>query len=445
VTKQVFQAAMSGGHGLGLFMAIIFLAGEMAGVGVLALPRSMVGTGPAGFALLVYFTINAMFVGTRLGLCWIMITERFPEFKEGCRDPYMVIAEKAVGPIGRHVVSVCVAITLYGSCCVVIVLMGGFLQNIFEYFDVKLTICVWMIIVAAVMTPLCWFGTPADFWFIAVGALVSTVVGCGIIMVKEGMDSADEKSCYYVYNLITNETEFEVTRPAPSSPFDFGKAFSSIMFAFAGASTFPTIQADMKDKNQFPKAAVVAMLILCMIYVPMSAVGWGLLGDKLENSVIDSLCDGPVKVAVEILFLVHLISAFPILLNPPSQFFEGLLKIPSNFGPFRVLFRTLVIAFLLILGLSLPDFGAILDLIGSTTITGLNFVFPPVFYMFLADKAKQNKEWTQRPVSLPVRIYCWHMVIVGIAGGVIAFINAVTNIREALSGGESCWETLFTR
>ena len=36
---------MSGGHGLGVFMAIIFLAGEMAGVGVLALPGSMVGTG----------------------------------------------------------------------------------------------------------------------------------------------------------------------------------------------------------------------------------------------------------------------------------------------------------------------------------------------------------------------------------------------------------------
>jgi hypothetical protein len=28
------------------------------------------------------------------------------------------------------------------------------------------------------------------------------------------------------------------------------KAFASIMFAFAGASTFPTIQADMKHKDQ---------------------------------------------------------------------------------------------------------------------------------------------------------------------------------------------------
>ena len=41
------------------------------------------GTGPAGFALIVYFTINAMFAGSRLGLCWVMITERFPEYRDG--------------------------------------------------------------------------------------------------------------------------------------------------------------------------------------------------------------------------------------------------------------------------------------------------------------------------------------------------------------------------
>ena len=61
------------------------------------------------------------------------------------------------------------------------------------------------------------------FRFIAVGALVSTVAGCGIIMVKEGVDAADKDSCYYNFNLVTNETAFEVNRPAPSSPLDFGK------------------------------------------------------------------------------------------------------------------------------------------------------------------------------------------------------------------------------
>ena len=102
------------------------------------------------------------------------------------------------------------------------------------------------------------------------------------------------------------------------------------MFAFAGASTFPTIQADMRDKSKFPKAVVIAMGILCLIYMSMSATSWGLLGDRVESSVIDSLCDGPVKIAVEVLFLLHLVTAFPILLNPPSQFFEELFKIPPS-------------------------------------------------------------------------------------------------------------------
>ena len=51
---------------------------------------------------------------------------------------------------------------------------------------------------------------------------------------------------------------------------------------------------------------------------------------RVGGSVIESLCDGPVKVAVEFLFLLHLITAFPILMNPPNQFFEALFKIPSS-------------------------------------------------------------------------------------------------------------------
>ena len=37
----------------------------------------------------------------------------------------------------------------------------------------------------------------------------------------------------------------------------FFTAFSSIMFAFGGASTFPTIQADMKERRKFPISALM--------------------------------------------------------------------------------------------------------------------------------------------------------------------------------------------
>ena len=55
----------------------------------------------------------------------------------------------------------------------------------------------------------------------------------------------------------------------------------------------------------------------------------------------------------------------------------------------RVIFRSLVIATLLIIALSLPSFGAILNLIGATTITLLNFVFPPLFYLMLTKKYRK--------------------------------------------------------
>merc|ERR1719422_2413067 len=99
-----------------------------------------------------------------------MVTERFPEYLDGCRSPYMVIADKATGLWGRRVTEVCVTLTLYGSSTVIMVLMGDFINNIATYFDpsIALTKCEWMLIVAACLAPLCWFGSPADFWFVAV-------------------------------------------------------------------------------------------------------------------------------------------------------------------------------------------------------------------------------------------------------------------------------------
>ena len=47
-----------------------------------------------------------------------------------------------------------------------------------------LHLCQWMVIVAAMLIPLTWAGTPKDFWPIAVGALITTVVACILIIVS---------------------------------------------------------------------------------------------------------------------------------------------------------------------------------------------------------------------------------------------------------------------
>jgi len=425
LTEEVKQG------GLGVMTAAIFLAGEMAGSGVLALPAAMLGTGWPGLILIVLFTMNAGYSGTRLGLCWIMLEERFEEFRGEVRDPYPTIGEKAIGKIGRIVSMVAISLTLYGGGCVFIVLIAQLLGSLLASAGLELSLCLWMVIVAACLTPLTWMGTPKDFWPIAVGALITTCVACILIVVTCVIDGLKyEVGDISRINMLPNGTESASPMkyfPAPTADGLF-KAFGSIMFAFAGASTFPTIQADMKDRSKFNYSAVIAMGVLFLIYFPMASACYFSLGDHVTDNIVLAMSDGWERIVVEIMLLLHLVTAFPIILSPPTQFCEKLLNISSDFNWKRCAFRTLSVLGLLFIAETVPSFGSILDLVGASTVTLLTFVFPPLFYMRLADASLGKKEWVERKLPVWERVYCWVLIIIGLAGGCCATYTACKNI-----------------
>ncbi len=77
------------------------------------------------------------------------------------------------------------------------------------------------------------------------GALTSTIIACSLIVIQAALDHT--------------ELEHDVEYPQPTVMGTF-KAFGSIMFAYAGASTFPTIQADMKRREKFNVSAITACI-----------------------------------------------------------------------------------------------------------------------------------------------------------------------------------------
>ena len=94
---------------------------------------------------------------------------------------------------------------------------------------------------------------------IAIGALITTTVACILAMIQMRIDVGNDifmENCSI--KAIPDNSTFEPEYPAPTAKGYFA-AFGSIMFAFGGASTFPTIQADMGDKHKFKWAAVIAM------------------------------------------------------------------------------------------------------------------------------------------------------------------------------------------
>merc|ERR1719507_107738 len=167
-------------------------------------------------------------------------------------------------------------------------------------------------------------------------------------------------------------------------------------------------------------AAILAILVLFLIYFPVAVGCYFSLGDQVEDNIVLAMSSGWQRVVVEIMLLLHLITTFPIITNPPAQAFEKLLHIPPHFNWKRCVFRSLSVLSLLFIAESVPSFGAILDLVGASTVTLLTFVFPPFFYMRLSDASIGHPTWPERKMAVWERFYCWVLIALGIAGGVLA-------------------------
>lgn len=67
-------------HGLSLITAALFIVGETAGTGVLALPQAVAGCGWAGIFLIVLACFTAGFTGIFLGKSWLLVEHLHPEY-----------------------------------------------------------------------------------------------------------------------------------------------------------------------------------------------------------------------------------------------------------------------------------------------------------------------------------------------------------------------------
>ncbi|KAJ7377328.1 hypothetical protein OS493_029687 [Desmophyllum pertusum] len=349
----------------------------MAGSGILALPAAIVGSGWTGFALLVLCCFASGYCGTVLGRSWSILRERHDEYKGHVRYPYPAIGEKAYGRWASIAVSVCINITLI------------------------------------VLLPCSWLGTPKEFWGIAVGASVATAVACLMICVCIGLDMpADLKS---------------VQQPTVTFQ-SFFSAFGTILFSFGGASTFPTIQTDMKKSSKFPMSVFWAYVGVVSMYVPVSILGFMAYGQDITSNILNSIGHNEHNIAavtldvVLALITLHLLFSFVIVVNPVSQHFEELLNIPQKFCLKRCLLRTGIMCFILGIGELIPKFGPILSLVGGSTVTALTFVFPCLFYLRI-----------ERNISLHTKVFLYELIAVGLFGGAASTYSAINDIRKVFS------------
>src|SRR4051812_13639523 len=67
--------------GMGWIVTCLFIVGEMAGGGLIAMPASMTSAGLVGGVCIILFgAIICAYTGNQLSDCWTLLQERWPEY-----------------------------------------------------------------------------------------------------------------------------------------------------------------------------------------------------------------------------------------------------------------------------------------------------------------------------------------------------------------------------
>nr|XP_039263906.1 amino acid transporter AVT1C-like [Styela clava] len=373
--------------GLGIFTAAVFIVGTICGTGVQTIPQAIVYCGYIGPVIVVACGVLSCYTGTLLGRCWTILRTRYPEYEsERITDPYPTIAYRAGGKVAEIATRVCIDITLFGSDTVFMLLISENLSNLITNLGHhQFSICYLMLIITAVITPLTWFGTPKDFWQGGIIGAVTSIVA----------------SFFILGSLITAIPDNPNPQHADPQWSLFFSALGTILYAYSGASCFPTIQVDMKEPNKFPVSAVLGIITVMLVYLLVGIPGFVILGDDMDANVLNALPAGWILYTVNILITSHLIFAYLINNNPVCQEIEGFLKIPDRFGWKRILVRTLLALAAMFIGLTVPHFDIILSILGGSTIALTNFIFPPLFYLLLSRQRTPSQAYGALPSYIP--------------------------------------------
>ncbi|KAI8791411.1 amino acid transporter ANTL1-like isoform X2 [Biomphalaria glabrata] len=411
-------------HGLTVVTTTVFAVGEMAGSGVLALPGALLGTGYIGILLNVVCALVSAYTGMLLGKCWLMVMNRYEEYQVHTRYPYPAIGQVTFGKPGRLLVSCAINFTMFGAAVVFLLLASENLQSLVKNVGKEISFCYWLLIVTAVLIPISWLGTPKDFWPIAIGATVATSIACCVVIANVVIDSKTLPEAYHP------NVEFKT----------FAFALGTICFAYGGHPAFPTFQADMRNPEKFGLAIFISYMIVLFMYLPVAIIGYYVYGSHTKDNILQSMSTGPMQYTVEVLITMHIFCSFIIVINPVCQELEELLRIPTHFGPKRVIFRTLMMGVVLFVAESVPHFGAILSLIGGSTLTLLAYILPPIFYLKLCS---MEGAWEKIVVPLHTKVACIEILCVGLIVGVAATYSAVTDLVSS-SFSKPCYISVDT-
>lgn len=370
-----------------------------------------------GVSLMVLVCAASCGCGVLLGKCWLFLESREQSLQTTMtRNPYSLIGEKAFGRTGYVVSMISLVVQLFGGAVVQLLLFAEMMESLVQPIlqpAIHLSFCQWILVSALVLLPFSFFGSPVDFTPIAFFAMSSTTVAAFLIIVACFVTPAD---------FTDSQSDFRI------SPLTVLLGIGNMNFSFSGASCMPTIQNDMKRKRSFGTSVIVAYMILMMIYLPVSAVGYYKFGDRIQSNIVRNLSPSVLTTSIQGLLTAHVFCAYLILLNPVNLNLENFLAIQHSFNWQRCVSRTGMTALATLVALLVPKFGKLLNLVGASAVVFQSFILPAFFYIKLHDKQESK-----------TRVFLYAIIIMALGTGIAASGAALHDLIDPSAFALPCF------
>ena len=431
----------------GIAQTVLLVVANLAGAGILSLPKAIVGAGlVAGICLVVCSAILSAYTADILCRCYDIIGQRelarartrTKPARNACKDdsderkgaggeiltrntyehggetgengrprvasffarsPYAAIGQEAAGTAGAAAVTLAQFATQFSVMVVFLLISGTNLNKLVPthtptFFSLTCT---------ASLTPLMLL-RPGHVWATALLAIVATLILVVVILFLCATNAPHAKYPY--------ET------PPAATFSSIGTAFGVILFGYGGHAILPALQATMKDPSpsRFRQAIGWSFLVVTGMYISTSVASVLTLGGAVGGDVLTNFDTGVANTFGLAAVTAHLLFAAVTVHIPVGQILDhyaGATDLSLRQVCIRACTMGLVGAVVYAAG---DHFFCVIGLVGGTCSNAMIFIFPPWFYLRLVD----TKQCT---TTLVISMGC--IILIGVAGAVAALIGAV--------------------
>ena len=172
-------------NGLSPLTAALFIFGEIAGTGILAFPYSFKQIHWYGIPVIIICGIITGYASNLLGKCWLKLEKqelRLQEEGSKVRVPYALIGYYSTGYFGYYSTSITLILMLFGSSVVQLLVCAETLQSLTKDY-INIEFCFWIPIIAIILLPIFFLGSPVDFAPVAYFAMSSTTIAAVLIII----------------------------------------------------------------------------------------------------------------------------------------------------------------------------------------------------------------------------------------------------------------------